>query len=897
MNAQGCVSLSIGMLLAAVNAWSTGWSTTAPILGAGLRPDTSLVFSAGASLRPFRQWGGDDARSLRSSGLPLDLESVSRTPALDSIGRTAMGSPEPAVDPDLYGTDGNVASMARSGNTLYIAGSFRSVGENSGGFVAIDTATGVTRQLLPKVAGSVAVIVPDGSGGWYIGGDFTGVGGKARSCLARIFADGTVSDWNPDVTGSPGYITPPLVSAIAVWGDHMFVGGAFRDIGGRSHENLGCVDIHTGVVLDWNLDTNIDEPVRSLAVHGDTVFVGGRFSSLGGVPRSSLAAVSAATGVVLSWRVDLYGGANALLASGDTLYVGGDFTEMAGYKSSKLAAASISGAAPLPMDFRINGIYRQYLPGIQVDALARVNDTLYVVGNFTAIGGQVRSGIAALDARTGLALPWSPDTTGPRPDGYPPPLCVTVAVSGGTLYVGGFFGSVEGAYHPLVAAWDRQTGHVLGWTPTPDDVVTALAVRGDMVFAGGYFHMMGAWQHRAGLAAIDLTTGRLRPWNPNPNGVVCTAIAASGDRVFVSGDFSLIGGDPQPRAYIAALDTINGQVMSWNPGANDVATTFLLSGETLYAGGYFTEVGGQPRSFAAAFDIASGEVLDWDPNADYPVLAMARSGNSLYLGGLFSQVAGRQRLGLAAVNAWTAALSSWNPGTDNRTVKALLVAGNTIYVGGAFGVIGGQARNAIAALDATSGAASPWYPPPTAWGVPVEVKALAIRGSVLYVGGAFASLNGEPRICLAAVDTSTGVITGWDPGLDGYVWSLMTSDNVLYVGGGFSRAGGIPASGLTAFALPRPPQSLPIAFALAQCAPNPVGSSTSVNFSLPQAATVSLDVYDVQGRRVLTALDRSPKPPGQYEVTLQLEKLPPGVYLYRLQAGETAATRRLVVAR
>jgi hypothetical protein len=810
---------------------------------------------------------------------------------------TGSASIEPAVDQALYGTDGNVVSMARSGNTLYIAGSFRSVGENSGGLVPYDTRTGQAFASFPKVAGSVAAIIPDGTGGWYIGGDFTGVGGRPRSGLAQIRADGSVTDWNPSVTGTVDYIAPPAVTALAVRGNRVFVGGAFGFIGGQPRRDLGCVDAQTGAVMDWLVSVPEDGHVFTLTLHEDTLFVGGGFSSLGGLPRGSLAAVSVTTGEVLPWRLDLYGSANVLLASGDTLYVGGEFTQIGAWRSSKLAAASISGAAPLPIDFRVNGIYREYLPNIQVDALAKVRDTLYVVGNFTEIGGQIRSGIAALDARTGDALTWMPDTTGPRGRDDPPLTCTAVAVVGHALYIGGYFYTVGGSHHPYVAALDRLTGKVFDWTPTPDDDVVAFASGGDTLLMGGLFHIVGDWKHRAGLAAIDLATGRLKPWNPNPNGAICTAVAASGDRVFVSGDFSLIGGDPQPRSCIAALDTINGEVASWNPGANDVATTFLLSGETLYAGGYFTEVGGRLRSFAAAIDTASGQVLDWDPSVDYPVLAMARAGDALYLGGLFSQVAGQQRLGLAAVDAWTGALRPWNPGTDNQTVKALLVSGSTVYVGGAFGTIGGQPRHAIAALDVSTGAVSPWYPAPTAWGAPVDVKALAIQDSMLYVGGAFASLNGQPRICLAAVDTSTAAIEGWDPGLDGYVWSLMTSSNVLYVGGGFSRAGGIPASGLTAFALPKPSQPSPVAFALAQCAPNPVASSTTINFSLPRAATVSLAVYDVQGRRVLAALDRSPMPGGQHQVTLRLEKLPPGVYLYRLQAGESAATRRLVVAR
>jgi hypothetical protein len=810
---------------------------------------------------------------------------------------------ESGVDQTLNGTDGNVLGMARSGSTLYIAGSFRSVGENSGGLVAYDTRTGQELPSFPRVAGTIVTIVPDGSGGWYIGGEFGGVGGKPRSCLAQVRADGSVTDWNPSVTGSPGYIDPPSVNAIAVCGDHVFVGGAFRMIGGRPHENLGSVDRRTGAVLDWNLDTNIDEPVSSFAVHSDTLFVAGNFSSVAGVQRSSLAALSATSGAVLPWQVDLYGSAYALLEAGDTLYVAGEFTEIGGWSSPKLAAASISGASPLPIDFRLKGIYRQYFPNIQVDALTKVRDTLYVVGNFTEIGGQIRSGIAALDARTGDALTWMSDTTGPRGSDNPPLTCTAAAVVGPTLYIGGYFYSVGGSYHPYVAALDRLTGKVLDWTPTPDDDVVAFATSGDTLLVGGLFHIVGDWKHRAGLAAIDLSTGRLKPWNPNPDGVVCTAVAARGDRVFVSGDFSLIGGDPQPRSYIAALDTTDGQVTTWDPQANNFATAFLLAGDTLYASGMFTEIGGQPRNGLAAIDAATGAVQPWDPNATssfdgfFPVNAMARSQNTIFLGGALAEMGGQPRRGLAAVDAITGELNSWNPGTDNSTVDALLLSGNTLYVGGAFGVIGGQARNAIAALDATTGAVSRWYPPPTAWGVPSEVKALAIQDSVLYVGGAFASLNGEPRICLAAVGTSTAAITSWDPGLDGYVWSLMSSDNMLYVGGGFSRAGGVPASGLTAFAFPKPSPAPPLSFAPAQCAPNPVGSTTSINFSLPQAAMVSLAVYDVQGRRVLSALDRSLLPAGQQQVRLQLEKLPPGVYLYRLQAGERMATRRLVVAR
>lgn len=890
--------LGISLLAFASEAVSARFGEVASAAATASRRDSCFAPTNSGRFHDDQRW----ARNLPSSTAGDTLQPLwmprRRIPETRTFPAGPTAPSAQVAMRDLPGTDGNVTAIARAGNTLYIAGSFRSMGENSGGLVQVDGRTGEQIRTFPKVAGAVTAIVPDGSGGWYIGGEFSGVGGKPRLCLAQLRPDGSVSDWNPGVSGSPGYIDPPTVLAMAVCGNRLFVGGAFREIGGRPHENLGCVDLRSGQVLDWDLDTNIDEPVVAFAVHGDTVFVGGRFSTIGGTPRGSLAAVSASTGSILPWQADLYGGASALLAYGDTLYVGGDFTDIGSTSAPKLAAVSISRACSLPIDFRVNGVWLPYHPLIQVAGLARANDTLYAVGNFTAIGGEARSGIAALNATTGDALAWSPDTTGPRSDGDPPPLCTTVAVRGPRLYIGGYYGSVNGAYHPLVAAWDRQTGRVLDWTPNPDEIVATFAGSDDTLYLGGFFHLFGAWQHRAGLAAIDLGTGRLKPWNPNPNGGICTAIAVSGDRVLVSGDFSSIGGDPQPRNYFAALDTVDGEATSWDPGANDVASVFLLAGDTLYAGGEFTQVGGQPRNAVVAIDTNTGDVFPWDPSANSSVLALARSGDKVFLGGLFTRVNGEQRLGLAAVDANTGVLSPWNPGTDNSAVYSLLIAGRVLYVGGAFGVVGGQQRRALAALDLQSGLATTWEPSLTAWDVVDPwVRVMTLVDSVLYVGGSFGSLGGQPRVCLSGVDTTTGGATTWDPGTDGLTWSLSSNGRTMYVGGGFSRAGGSPASALAAFELAPALSPLPMSFELATCVPNPVSTTTEIRFGLPRSAEVTLSVYDPQGRRVAVPLIQSPLNAGPHAVLVDAGNWRPGVYLCRLEADGRAANRKLVILR
>jgi hypothetical protein len=244
------------------------------------------------------------------------------------------------------------------------------------------------------------------------------------------------------------------------------------------------------------------------------------------------------------------------------------------------------------------------------------------------------------------------------------------------------------------------------------------------------------------------------------------------------------------RNYIAALDAKTGDATDWNPNANASVLALAVSGSTVYAGGYFSSIGGQTRNYIAALDAATGAATDWNPNATVGyfnrIFALAVSGSTVYAGGWFSSIGGQTRNRIAALDAaTTGAATDWNP-NPNDYVNALAVSGSTVYAGGSFTSIGGQARNHIAALDAAStGVATDWNPNADSW-----VSALAVSSSTVYAGGYFTSIGGQPRNCIAALDTSTGAATIWNPNADYEVYALAVSGSTIYAGGEFDSIGG-----------------------------------------------------------------------------------------------------------
>jgi len=88
--------------------------------------------------------------------------------------------------------------------------------------------------------------------------------------------------------------------------------------------------------------------------------------------------------------------------------------------------------------------------------------------------------------------------------------------------------------------------------------------------------------------------------------------------------------------------------------------------------------------------------------------------------------------------------------------------------------------------------------------------------------------------------------------------------------------------------------ALPHRFMLFQNYPNPFNTQTTIEFIIPKSQHVNLTVYDLLGRQIEILLDEY-KQAGIHTVVLDASHLSSGVYFYRLQAGEMAETRRMVL--
>lgn len=287
-------------------------------------------------------------------------------------------------------------------------------------------------------------------------------------------------------------------------------------------------------------------------------------------------------------------------------------------------------------------------------AILRVDDVIYIGGEFTEIldnqGHRARRNhVAAFDAVTGRPRRWNPSANG---------TVYAIAAGRTRVFIGGTFTSVRGISHPRLAATDPYTGALLrNWRGIASSSVRDLLVTGKTLYAGGTFRSLNR-QPRGRVGALATRDGHLLSFRANTNGGVRTlALSLDNKALYVGGYFTTIGGRREPK--IAAVEIASGRVRPWADTPPSDIVSIAATSQGIYAA--FSGYKRTPNEFARY--TSAGQTV-WRRHLTGAVQSLAYQDGEIYVGGHFDKVGTnvsgipRHRVASFLPNG---SLTRWNP--------------------------------------------------------------------------------------------------------------------------------------------------------------------------------------------------------------------------------------------
>jgi len=364
-------------------------------------------------------------------------------------------------------------------------------------------------------------------------------------------------------------------------------------------------------------------------------------------------------------------------------------------------------------------------------------------------------------------------------------------------------------------------------------------------------------------AALFTSTSDSGVYRSTDNGGIWSAAKAGLPRdiltIASTGTVLIAGRDPG-----VYRSTNNGD--TWTPAntglSNPSIYALFVSGTNIFAG---TAGSGVFRSIDSA--------LSWTPANATMTTAVVQA----FTGGTSNLFAGTK---LGGVYRSTDNGSNWvqvNTGLTSLNVLSLCMSGSDIYMGSAGGGVFRSTNNGAIWTPVPSGLTSP------------TIYSLVASGTSLFAGGAS---GGSANVF---VSTNSGgnwsSVSGALP---------LVTVNTLGIAGTYIVAGtaarGIwrrPLSEVTGVAR-RMEGEIPGTISLSQNFPNPFNPGTTIRYALPRQHTVTLSVYNTLGQKVSDLVNEAQEA-GNYEVQFDASGFSSGVYFYRLQAGTSVETRRLLL--
>ena len=369
---------------------------------------------------------------------------------------------------------------------ILAGGDFTTLTPNGGAMLTrshiarLETDGRLDQTLNPNIlGGTVNATAVQADGKILIGGQFVQVLGVPRNNIARLNADGTLDPgFNPNADGE--------VLCMVVQPDGgILVGGSFNganSIGGQTRNRIARLDPTTG--LADSFDPNANNDVWTIVLQGDNqILAGGAFTNIGGANRNRLARLNPTTGSADSFDPNANNTVRSIAVQADgRILAGGEFSganSIGGQMRNRIARLDATTGAADSFDPNADGPV--YSIAVQPDA------KILTGGAFSGIGGLTRRHIARLDAASGLADSFDPNAN----------LNVfSIATQAdGKIVVGGSFSgpnSIGGQPRHFIARLDATTGLADSFNPNSDNVVSSVAVQTDgKILVGGSFNNIG----------------------------------------------------------------------------------------------------------------------------------------------------------------------------------------------------------------------------------------------------------------------------------------------------------------------------------------------------------------------------------------------------------------------
>lgn len=769
-------------------------------------------------------------------------QSRNRIAALDTSGLVTPWNPN---------ANNQVFRILVNGSTVYAGGAFFNIGGQArNGIAALSASTGLATSWNPNANTTVYDLELAG-GLVYAGGAFTSIGGQMRNRIAALSpSTGLTTAWNPGANGT--------VFDLAIGDSLVYAGGDFTTFAGQMRNRLAAVDT-VGVLSPWNPSAN--GRVLTLALDGSIMYVGGGFTVVGGLTRRRIAALDTGTGLATTWNPDAVDTVAVLVTNGSTVFAGGTFRSVGGQPQAFLAAidgvclppdgiGSASATLGSPQisatgDFNGDGL---------LDLAIAINGGAQVLrnlgdGRFGSIavvnpGGSGR-GIAAADFNNDYALDLAISTS----------TGLYVALGGLTNGVpNGTFGApvlydAGGANPAGIAVADLNADGIndLVVAVTGIDRVAVLLGHGTRGIADGTF----------GPATLfNLVAAPMLPVlaDFNGDGIWDVAVTGSnsqtigvalggatlgvGNGTFVGAMTYAVGGTPRP---IAIGDFDRDGVTDLAVGTSGPNGVSILRGNGQGVGdGTFAPAVRYPAAGGFAGAVRDLKIADFDGNGRADVGAVLDDGTIQYLYG--DGIAGRGNgqfvvgpvamvggaLSTLEVNAFDAAaqaptpivaqsdlgqlvlLTGWCAGATQRSLDVVAPNGGEVLQLGTDIPIRWERNDLVIAVnvDLSRDDGAHW----------VRLASNQTGSQFLWTP----TPPGTPHARIRVVDASMYTVS--DPS-----------------NGAFSIQALVGVGPLT---VDRP--SLSLAY------PNPTEASVRLDLTLPAAADVTVEVYDLMGRRVKT---------------------------------------------